>query len=329
MSDSVAGAPGGGQTTYVPVRVSTLRGERKIDFDIYVLIGEKHILYVRRGESFEGVRLERLKERKVRKMYIRPEDESNYRGYLRANMEGAYDSSSNQSFESRASVIQGLQQALAEAVLENPADEAAYNDAKNGASRFVAFVMNEEKALRALLSIENSDQSLAAHGVTVASLAIGIAAATGKTDPHSLQFLALGGLLHDLGHHSSGVPYMRPQEEMAPEMAEAYRAHPSAGAAMIKDLKHIDQHVTQIILEHEEHIDGSGFPKGAIGKNCNPLSVIVATANAYDRFVTFQNLTPGDAIKKMVVDKIGRHPLEQINALKMIVAGLADGGVTK
>ena len=50
---------------YVSIRVSTLRGDQKIDFNAYIKINEKMVLYLRRGDSFEGERLLRLKEKKL------------------------------------------------------------------------------------------------------------------------------------------------------------------------------------------------------------------------------------------------------------------------
>ena len=51
-------------THYISFSVSTLRGDQKIDFNAYVRINEKYVLYVRRGDSFEGSRLLKLKEKK-------------------------------------------------------------------------------------------------------------------------------------------------------------------------------------------------------------------------------------------------------------------------
>jgi hypothetical protein len=45
---------------FTSVRVSTLRGDLRIPFDVYVKVAGKFILYCRSGSSFEGVRLERL-----------------------------------------------------------------------------------------------------------------------------------------------------------------------------------------------------------------------------------------------------------------------------
>lgn len=50
-------------TDYLPIRVSTLRGDLQISFDTYVLINQKYILFCRKGDSFEGERLSRLKKK--------------------------------------------------------------------------------------------------------------------------------------------------------------------------------------------------------------------------------------------------------------------------
>ena len=54
--------------TYVPIRVSVLRGDQKIGFDAFLEVNSKYILYLRKGDSFEGARLDRLKEKKVKKI---------------------------------------------------------------------------------------------------------------------------------------------------------------------------------------------------------------------------------------------------------------------
>mgnify|MGYP007026553391 FL=1 len=52
---------------------------------------------------------------------------------------------------------------------------------------------------------------------------------------------------------------------------------------------------------------------------------MVGLANAYDRMVSFEKTPSKDAIKRLVVEKIGRYPLAQINAMKAIVKELTGG----
>ena len=50
--------------SYISIRVNTLGGVHKIGFDVYVFLDGKYLHYLRQGDSFEGVRLERLKAKK-------------------------------------------------------------------------------------------------------------------------------------------------------------------------------------------------------------------------------------------------------------------------
>lgn len=306
---------------YTSIRISVLRGDQKIGFDAFVQIGEKHILYCRKGDSFEGERLARLKAKKLKKLFIREDDEQAYRDYMAKNIEQAYDKNSNVSIENRAHIVQGLQQSATEAVFENPEDKAAYDAAKEGSQKFIDFLAAEDKAVKSMLALDNADQSLSHHGVTVAALAVEIAKATGYKDEKNFPLMALGGLLHDIGHYVSGQNISRPLAEFSAEDLTVYKAHPSDGVKKIKDLKHMDLHVTQIIMQHEECINGSGFPEGMSENKMNPLAVFVQSANMFDRLVTFERVPKAEAVKRLISPEfLGRFPLAHLNALKSIVS---------
>lgn len=305
---------------FAPIRISVLRGDQKIGFDCYVEIGGKHILYLRKGSSFEGTRLARLKEKKLKKMFIREEEEQLYRDYMERNIEMAYDKASPQTLENRTHIVQGVQQSCAEAIFEDPADQSAYATAKEGSQRFTDFLLNEDKAIKNLLAIENTNQNLAHHGVTVASLAVRIAKMTGYDAPKNFPVLALGGLIHDMGHYLSGQNISRALKDFSPEELAVFKSHPTEGAKKLKDLKHMDLHVTQIVLEHEESINGSGFPEKKSENKMNPMSVFVQSANIFDRLVTFERIPQSDAVKRLMsVEFIGRYPLNHLKAIKAIV----------
>lgn len=305
---------------FAPIRISVLRGDQKIAFDCYLEVAGRHILYLRKGDSFDVSRIERLREKKVRKLYIREDDEQLYRDYMSRNIDMAYDKTSKQSMENRALIVQGVQQSAAEAIFENPTDQAFYTAAKEGTERFTKFLLEEDKALKSMLAIENQDQNLAHHGVTVASLSVQIAKLTGFDTSKNLPIMALGGLIHDLGHYISGQNVSKPRKDFTPEEMAIYKEHASVGAKKLKDLKHMDLHVTQIILEHEETIDGLGFPDGKVELKMNPMSVFVQSANIFDRLVTFENCTQSEAVKRLFTGEfIGKYPLSHLNALKTIV----------
>lgn len=306
---------------YVSIRVSTLRGDQKIEFNAYIKINDKMVLYLRRGDSFEGERLKRLKEKKLRKMYILNEEEKNYRNYLERNIEIAYDDSSNKDIQTRAEIIQGAQQNNTEEVFENPENARCYDYAKEAAGKYVNFILTNSQALHTVIDLENNDKSISHHGVTVATLAIALAQRLGITDSKKTQLLGLGALLHDYGHHNTELNINQPLATMSKTDKILWEKHPLAGAQQVQDKKHFDQTVINIIGEHEETINGDG-PRGLHEKEVDPLSIIVGSANAIDRLISFEGVAKLEAAKMLTISQVGRYPLKHIQLLNDILRGL-------
>lgn len=300
---------------YVPIRVSTLRGDQKIAFDAFLKINEKFVHYLRKGDSFEGERLKRLKAKKLKKMFILPHDEEFYRQYMQSNIEMAYDSKSGKDLQLRSEIVQGNQQSQTEAVMENPENELVYNDAKDAAGKFVQFINNESAAVGQIINIENVDQNIAHHGVTVSTLSNALAKKLGVADPKQMQLLTLGALLHDFEHFHSGVQFARPLKDFTAEELKIYKAHPIAGAQRVQDKKHFDQTVLNIIAQHEEYVDGKGFPNGIPEAKIDPLAMIVASCNALDRMITFEGVDRKSAVKQLMITSVGKYPLQHIQLL--------------
>ena len=131
--------------------------------------------------------------------------------------------------------------------------------------------------------------------------------------------MGLGALLHDFGHYESGVALNRSTADFSKEESVIYKNHPALGSQKVQDKKHFDQTVLNIIAQHEECSDGSGFPNGLRESQMDPLVVIVASANALDRLITFEKIPRAEAVKKLMIDQVGRHPLNHIQLLGEIL----------
>lgn len=307
--------------SYLPIRVSTLRGDQKISFDLFVLVADKYIHYLRSGDSFEGERLQRLKKKKLKKMFIREESEGSYRNYMTQNIAIALDKNSGKSIEDRSAIVQGAQQAAAEDLMESPTNQVAYASAKEGAGQFVNFLLNENQALQTLMQMDMTDEnSIAQHGVAVATTSVALANRIGWKNQQDLTLLTLGALVHDIGHVETGWDIKVDPTTVKGEDRKKYERHPSVGADLVKSMRHFDTTVINIILEHEEMINGQGFPNKLTEKKLDPASIIVATCNALDRYVRYQKLTPQEAGKKLLIEMVGRYPLNYIQALQKVTA---------
>lgn len=305
---------------YIPVRVSTFRGDQPTQFDVFVRINEKYILYVRRGDNFKGERLKRLRAKKLRKMYILAESEVDYIGYLEGNINTAYNSNSSMDMATRAEVIQGAQEANVEEVFENPDNQTAYNAAKIGAGKYVDFLSASPEGLATMLALTTEEPTLAHHGVTIATLAIGLAQRLNKDiEAEQLQALTLGALLHDIGHTDQPYNWNQPLEKMSPEHLALYKGHAERGAKKVEDKPFFDPRVAAIIGQHHEFIDGTGFPQKLMQKNTDPLAVIVSVCESYERLSQINGLSRREALTQLTVNRVGQHPLNYIQELQNLI----------
>lgn len=304
---------------YVAIHVNTLRGDIKIPFDVYVKVGSKYILYVRQGSSFEGERLDRLKAKKLRKMYVRPDDDIPYRQYLEESIDSAYDLKSDKDIAVRAEVIQGFQQAASEQYMEDPQYEFSYNHMKSSVQRFAEFLTKSPATAYTMVRLKNTDQSISQHSVNVAALSTLVALNSKYKDSAKIPLLATGCMIHDLEHFATGFNVGRPLKDMPKNELTLYKEHPLKGATRIQTAGFMDQLVINVVLQHEEDCIGSGFPKGLFEKDMDPLVLVAASVNAFDRLVSFEGLKIRDAMKHMFLDKLGSYPLDLIQVLQRLV----------
>ncbi len=310
---------------YSSIRVSTLRGDQKIPFNAYVKVAGKFILLCREGDSFEGDRLERLRGKKIVKMFIPEDQRPAYDAYMRENIDRAYSNTKKRPLEIRTQIIHGALQAVAEDVIESPDAAAFYQVALDGAKRFVKFFKEEPESLAAILNMKNYDFSIAHHGVIVAALALAICQENGLAEerPMQLEALVLGSLIHDIEHNYNNLNRSVKQELYSRPEKLIYLRHCTEGYERIKEFHHFDPLVREIVLNHEEKLDGSG-PRKRREKDLDPFAMVVGAANTFDLLLTYEDVNPKEAMKKLLIDRMGAL---QLDAMKGLQSALKKRGI--
>lgn len=95
----------------------------------------------------------------------------------------------------------------------------------------------------------------------------------------------VAGLLHDIGKigfYDSAL-YKYPNE-MRPNEFQQYALHPEIGVQILKSHHGFDN-VVEIVYQHHEKLDGSGFPQGLRGNQIHPGAAIIAVVDYYHNAV--------------------------------------------
>lgn len=310
--------------SYVPIPVDSLVGEAKIEFDLYVQLSTKHVLYLRKGNAFDQDRLAKMREKNVRNLWILGEDEARFRSFVEKKMDSVYDLSSTMDPVQRGSAIRAAQIQAIDAFLKTPTDPNLYRATVESAKKITDFILKNDDGLKILISVPNTEKNIAAHGFAVAALSVGIAKRLNMSDAKDLYWMTFGAMIHDMGHYGQSQPtgFGKPSKSLGAAELRIFKEHATQGMLRVQDQIYFEQLALKILLEHEELADGTGFPKGLNERQVHPYSLIVSTANSFDKLITFEGETPASALKRLFVEKIGRHPLTHLNAVKAIAATL-------
>lgn len=111
-----------------------------------------------------------------------------------------------------------------------------------------------------VIDTEERGGSLYEHTISVTLISVMVARKLGL-EKESLQQIALGCLLHDLGLRYVTVPYINCDMEKVSraEMSE-YRKHTILAYSVLEKEQWLDSLPKKMVLSHHERKDGSGFP---------------------------------------------------------------------
>ncbi|HEV8601837.1 MAG TPA: HD-GYP domain-containing protein [Gaiellaceae bacterium] len=100
-----------------------------------------------------------------------------------------------------------------------------------------------------------------------------------------LRALATGGLVHDIGKLSVPDAVLQKPGPLTDEEFDIVKRHPEWGEKMLVDLGFTED-VRQLVRDHHERLDGSGYPHGASGSLISFDARILAVCDVYDALIS-------------------------------------------
>ncbi|HEV2387073.1 MAG TPA: HD domain-containing phosphohydrolase [Candidatus Acidoferrales bacterium] len=133
-------------------------------------------------------------------------------------------------------------------------------------------------------ALDLKDAETEGHCERVTAYTILIARALG-TDQQTLHQIARGAFLHDIG--KMGIPdgILRKPAPLSDAERKIMRRHCEIGFSVLEDIPFL-RPAAEIVLTHQEHYDGSGYPAGLRGEEIPLGARIFAVADALDAMIS-------------------------------------------
>ena len=132
-----------------------------------------------------------------------------------------------------------------------------------------------------LVRASTQSDLLLLHSLNVAFISMLMAHETGWTTLQ-IEDAGLAGLLHDIGELKVPSQISRKRTELTKAELSYLHMHPQYGYEQLTSIHAYSPQIRNVALQHHEHLDGSGYPKGIKADKLEPLTRLVAVADYFD-----------------------------------------------
>jgi len=162
----------------------------------------------------------------------------------------------------------------------------------------------EEKLRRALertilvltQTVERRDPYTAGHQRRVSNLAATIAREMGL-DTDKVEQIRISGYVHDLGKISVPAEILSKPGRLSELEMDIIREHPAHGRDILLDVES-GWDLAEIVYQHHERLDGSGYPQGLKGEGISLEARILAVADVVEAMASYRPYRPAIGLKE-------------------------------
>jgi HD-GYP domain-containing protein (c-di-GMP phosphodiesterase class II) len=176
-------------------------------------------------------------------------------------------------------------EALVMLAMANAGQPEALQSADKILTAMARVLAHEEMALSLIYAESRVDpgQELARQAINVNALSLLTAKTLGLTQEETAH-VGMGSLFHNIG--MSRVPLAvrcKSEEDMSPTETKLLRMYPQLGKEILEAMPGIAREVTEIVYQHREWLDGTGYPKRLINGDIAKLARLVGVVVEYNQ----------------------------------------------
>ena len=172
-------------------------------------------------------------------------------------------------------------------------------DRKRGEEKLESTLGNLRKAIGGTIQaiahvLEARDPYTAGHQRRVADLARSIATEM-RLPSDMIEGIRMAAVIHDIGKISVPVEMLSKPGKLTEKEFEFIQEHPGDGYGYLKDVE-FPWPVAEIIYQHHERLDGSGYPRGLRGDDVLVEARIIALADVIEAMASYRPYRPARGV---------------------------------
>jgi PAS domain S-box-containing protein/putative nucleotidyltransferase with HDIG domain len=142
--------------------------------------------------------------------------------------------------------------------------------------------------------VETRDAYTAGHQRRVADIAVAIAGEM-QLPSHTIEGIRMAGVIHDIGKISIPAEILSKPGDLRRKEFELIKDHPQMGYEILKDVE-FPWPIAEIVHQHHERMDGSGYPNGLRGGEILLEARIIAVSDVVEAIASHRPYRPARGI---------------------------------
>ena len=291
-------------TETVAIPVASLRDGDALEFSIYTEIGGRPMIYRKCGQSFGEKQRRQLTAMGVRDVLVPRHRLGAILGYMQDGL-AALVSDPTLDGEQKLGSAYESGVSITEQALLDPGSRESIESVRSFVSVTKTLLEEYTFTMSGVRQTLSDAPQLAGHSVNTCLYGFVLGRAVGYD---RLDDLGLALLLHDVGKLAID-PSVLDKANPTEEDWAAIHKHPEFGIKRTKATPHLPAIARDVIQNHHERLDGSGYPRGLRGSELTVATRIAGIVNAFDTRTThrsYRKARPAlEVLREMLITEKG------------------------
>lgn len=249
----------------------------KIENKGFKLLVDKNTYYNKQDCSF-------YKKNEMKKVFINVKDKIKYQSDIQKYISSIVQNEEI-SLDVKASLINDIAKDTVENLFQKDLSIESLQDVDTFLSCNIDFILSDELAMKSMLNVMSYDYYTSTHCIDVSTYALAFGVYL-KLSKDELKLLGKAALLHDLGKKKIDKNIICKKGKLTKEEFEMVKAHPAFSVEILKEFGETNQRLLNIVEQHHEKCDGSGYPKALKSDEIDDFAKIIAICDIFDALTT-------------------------------------------
>lgn len=315
----------GEDAMFTSVKIDEFYTSGPVIFDLYVkLRSGRYVKILHAGDKFSKERIDKYKnEKNVEHLYFERKDLFKYTKFAN-HFATKLMSNKNISSATKVNLMKNVAEKFLDQSFAAGMKPQIIEQGKEVAENIYSMIQENDDLYKVFKDYSDFDPDAYTHAYLTTLFSTSIIKQFDWQSKTTIECTAFACMFHDVGKMKlDPVLAKKKLSDMSEEEVEEYQKHTELGLELIEGNALINNSIKQIIYQHHEHYDGSGFPLGIKGSRILTLSNIVCLADRFVHIIQEEELKPIEALKVLLTnreDMIWYNSMIVENLIKVFVA---------